>query len=152
MPADESGGAGLTVVVAAAIVDRLAGPTRLLTARRSEPSSWAGWWEFPGGKVEPGEAPVAALHREIAEELGVAIRLGAELPGPATLSGGAVWPIMPGLVMRVWLAEVSAGVPTARDEHDGLRWLDAAQLDEPRWLPGDVPVIAALRPLLAPPG
>ena len=70
------------LVVAAAIVDHLDNPRELLAARRSVPPSLAGRWEFPGGKVEPGEAPLNALEREIDEELGVGLRLGAELVGP----------------------------------------------------------------------
>jgi 8-oxo-dGTP diphosphatase len=138
-----------TLIVAAAIVDSLAAPTRLVSARRVDPPRWAGWWEFPGGKVEPGETPVAALHRELAEELGISVRLGAELPGPVLRDGARAWPIDSGLVMRVWLAEVSEGVPTALDDHDDLRWLGAAELGSVNWLPGNVGVLDAVRHFLA---
>jgi 8-oxo-dGTP diphosphatase len=138
-----------TLVVAAAILDSLALPTRVVSARRIAPPRWAGWWEFPGGKVDTGETPVAALHRELAEEVGVTVRLGAEIPGPARDGDGRVWPIMPGLVMRVWLAEVAEGEPRALDEHDDVRWLGPAELDSVRWLPGNVGILAVVRRLLA---
>jgi 8-oxo-dGTP diphosphatase len=138
-----------TLVVAAAILDSLASPTRVLSARRVAPPRWAGWWEFPGGKVDPGETPVVALHRELSEEVGVSVRLGAEIPGPSADGDGRVWPIMAGLVMRVWLAEVAEGEPRARDEHDEVRWLGPAELDSVRWLPGNVGILAVVRRLLA---
>src|SRR5699024_11350553 len=78
------------LVVAGAIVDDLHRPTELLAARRSAPKSLAGQWEFAGGKVEPGEAPEVALHRELREELGVGVLLGAEIPSAA----GPEWPIL----------------------------------------------------------
>lgn len=81
-------GAPPVLVVAGAILDDLASPRRLLSARRAQPVSLAGRWEFPGGKVEPGEDPVVALHRELHEELGVVVRLGAEVVAPSP-GGGA---------------------------------------------------------------
>ena len=65
---------------------------------------------------------MAALHREILEELGVRVELGREVPGPV----GGAWPLGERYLMRVWLAEVSDGRPQPLEEHDELRWLDLA--------------------------
>ena len=91
--------------------------------------------------MEPGEDPLDALHRELAEELGVRIRVGAEVLPP----GGTVWPIDERLAMRVWLAVVDSGEPTPSGDHDELRWLSADQLFDVGWLPADVALVSALR-------
>src|SRR5918998_697584 len=123
----------MILVVAAVIVDQLTGPARLLAARRTEPPTLAGGWEFPGGKVEPGEDPIAALHRELAEELQITVDLGAEL---SPTDGGA-WPIVPGHEMRLWFAAVTSGTPTPTGSHDKVRWLAVDQLGSIAWLPAD---------------
>ncbi|MFD6091060.1 (deoxy)nucleoside triphosphate pyrophosphohydrolase [Oerskovia sp. NPDC060338] len=128
------------LVVAAAVVDDLATPRLLLAARRSRPIELAGRWEFPGGKVDPGETPVEGLHRELREELGVQVELGAELLGPD--DGG--WIITDRHVMRLWLARVVAGEPEPLVEHDALRWLPAGEWASVDWLDGDVRIVAAL--------
>ncbi len=128
------------LVVAAAIVDDLARPTVLLAARRSRPAELAGRWEFPGGKVDPGEEPLQALHRELAEELGVEVELGAELPGP---DDGA-WIITDRHVLRLWYARITHGEPRPLIEHDEVRWLAVASSPDLDWLEGDVRIVDAL--------
>ncbi|MGW6128838.1 (deoxy)nucleoside triphosphate pyrophosphohydrolase [Cellulomonas sp. NPDC055163] len=128
------------LVVAAAIVDDLDSPRELLAARRSAPASLAGRWEFPGGKVDPGETPEEALHRELREELGVRVGLGHELVGP---DGGA-WRLTDAYVMRLWMAEVVDGVPEPLVEHDALQWLPLGQWTTVPWLDGDVRIVEAL--------
>lgn len=130
------------LVVGAALVDDLNQPSTLLAARRTEPPRLAGGWELPGGKVEPGEDPLAALHRELAEELGVEVELGVEIPGPQGVEAG--WPMLPAHHMRVWLARVVAGQPAPIEDHDELRLLGPGQWLDVAWLPADVPIVHAL--------
>jgi len=128
------------LVVAAILVDDLAAPSRILAARRRTPAALAGFWEFPGGKVEPAEDPVDALHRELAEELQITVELGSELENPA----GGTWPISGEHEMRLWFARINAGVPIATGGHDALRWLTAAQLRDVPWLPADMTIVDVL--------
>ena len=127
------------MVVGAAIVDDLDRPTTLLSARRTEPPDLAGGWELPGGKVEPGEEPLDALHREIREELGVDIEVGDLLAGP--LSGG--WPLGDRYLIQVWLARITRGEPRPLEDHDQLRVLSRAELYAVPWLPADLPIVRA---------
>ena len=134
------------LVVGAAVVDDLARPTRLLAARRTEPSALAGGWELPGGKVDDGEMPLAALHRELREELGVEVRVGPHLPGPLP---GTTWPLGDLYEMLVWFVEVTGGEPAPLEDHDELRWLDASQLYAVPWLPADLPIVRAIEAALS---
>jgi len=133
------------LVVGAAIVNDLARPTTVLAGRRTEPPELAGGWELPGGKVEPGEQPHDALRREIREELGVEIELGAMVEGPV----GGAWPLGDRYVMVVWLARITAGEPRPLEDHDQLRVLTRAELYGVGWLPADLPIVAAVAALMA---
>ncbi|MFN8075978.1 MAG: (deoxy)nucleoside triphosphate pyrophosphohydrolase [Kineosporiaceae bacterium] len=128
-------------VVAAALVDDLQAPRLLLAARRTEPEFLAGGWELPGGKVDPGESDEQALRRELLEELGVEVRLGAALPGPG--ADGA-WPIAGPYRLWVRWAQVEAGEPQPLEGHDELRWLARPQWSQLPWLSTNVAIVAAL--------
>ena len=113
---------------------------RVLAARRTAPAELAGRWELPGGKVEPGETPEAAIVRELREELGVEVRVVGWLAGEA--------PIGATLRLRVAVC-VSADVPQPT-EHDRIRALGPDELDDVDWLEPDRPFLAQLRGLLLP--
>lgn len=134
-------------MVGGAILDSLEEPTRLLSARRTSPPKFAGMWEFPGGKVEAGESAENALHRELREELGIRVRLGAELD--SGLEDG--WPLNPSASMRVWFAEITEGVPAPLEDHDELCWVElgseAQALNLP-WIPADFPIVRSLLEVL----
>jgi 8-oxo-dGTP diphosphatase len=118
-------------VVAAAIVrNRL-----VLAARRVRPVVG---WEFPGGKVEPGETETAALVREICEELGVAVDVGTRL---GEVADGRVRLVL-------YAVELISGEPAAHDDHDALRWLAGAELHEVDWLPIDRRLLDLVREVL----
>lgn len=119
----------MRVVVGAALLD---GAGRVLAARRWRPAGW----EFPGGKVEPGESEAEALVRECREELGITVEVADRL-GPDV-------PVSEGWTLRVWTGRVVDGQPTPH-EHAELRWVPYAELDTLDWLPGDLPAVAALR-------
>src|SRR3982751_4184052 len=107
------------VIVAAVIIT----DGRVLACERTAPPEVAGRWEFPGGKVEPGESDEAALARECAEELAVQIEVGARIGPSVPLAHGRA-------VLRVYAARLLNGdVPQAL-EHAALRWLTADELDE----------------------
>ena len=122
------------IVVAAAII----ADGRVLAARRIAPAELAGGWEFPGGKVEDGETAQAALVRECAEELGIRIRVGERL-GTATDR----------VELHLYAAEIESGIPLPLQDHDKLRWVRPAELDEVGWLPIDRALLETVRPLLS---
>lgn len=119
-------------VVGAAILHHGA----VLAARRTAPPAAAGRWEFPGGKVEPGESPDAALVREIAEELGCTIELTGWLPG--------LVPVGEGQALAVATAKLLTGCPQPA-EHDAVRWLGVDALETVNWLDPDRPFLPHLQ-------
>ncbi len=126
----------LLLVVACALLDQ---DGRVLIAQRPEGKALAGLWEFPGGKVEMGEAPEATLIRELQEELGITVK--EPCLAPLTFASFA-YPyfhlLMPLYVCRRW-----EGVVIAR-EHQALKWVRPNELRNFPMPPADEPLIPAL--------
>jgi 8-oxo-dGTP diphosphatase len=122
-------------LVVAALIVRDDGDV-LITQRR-EDQALPLYWEFPGGKVEPGEAPEAALARELTEELGVSARVGR------------IWDVMfhayPAydVYMLVYRCTITDGTPRAVEVKD-LAWVPPARLRDYNVLPADAPLVARL--------
>jgi 8-oxo-dGTP diphosphatase len=130
----------LVLVAALALVDE---DGRILLTQRPEGKSMAGLWEFPGGKIEPGETPEAALIREIREELGIELRAPCIAPLTfASHSYESFHLLMPLFVCRRWEGEVE---PL---EGQGLAWVRAKKLRDYPMPPADIPLIPVLQDLL----
>jgi 8-oxo-dGTP diphosphatase len=124
------------LVVGAAVVR----DGRVLAARRTTPADVAGRWELPGGKVDPGETPDAALVRELREELGCGVRVDRWLTGEQ--------PIRDTHRLRVALCTLTADEPVPGPDHDLVRWLATDELDDLDWLEPDRPFLPTLREVL----
>lgn len=131
---------GLLLVAACALVDV---DGRVLLAQRPEGKSLAGLWEFPGGKLEPGEMPEDSLIRELREELGISVRKACL--APLTFASHAYEDfhlLMPLYVCRRWEGQVQ-GL-----EGQALKWVKPSMLRDFAMPPADEPLVAALLDLL----
>ena len=126
----------IVLVVACALVDV---DGRILIAQRPEGKNLAGLWEFPGGKLEPGERPEASLIRELSEELGISVKEACL--APLTFASHAYEDfhlLMPLYVCRRW-----EGTPQPR-EGQALKWVRAGKLRDYPMPPADEPLIPHL--------
>ncbi|MGC1563885.1 MAG: 8-oxo-dGTP diphosphatase MutT [Bradyrhizobium sp.] len=130
----------LTLVVACALVDP---DNRVLIAQRPQGKALAGLWEFPGGKLEPGERPEATLIRELHEEIGITVREACL--APLTFASHAYDDfhlLMPLYICRRWEGNVVAR------EGQNLAWVRANKLRDYKMPPADLPLIPHLIDLL----
>jgi mutator protein MutT len=127
---------GVVHVVAAAVTDA---EGRVLIARRPPGKHLAGSWEFPGGKVEPGETRVQALGRELREELGITL-VGPPRPLIRVRHGYSFGEVL----IDMWVVTRYEGEPTGLDGQK-LRWCTQDELAEADLLPADRPIVRALR-------
>jgi 8-oxo-dGTP diphosphatase len=122
--------------VVAAVIEREDGT--VLAGRRASGRASAGLWEFPGGKVERGEDPTAALEREILEELGTTVVCGA-LVDRSTTEVETI-----SVDLACFRVTVVGPLPTASSDHDELRWVAPERLDALDWTKPDLPAVTVL--------
>ncbi|MEA3002616.1 MAG: 8-oxo-dGTP diphosphatase [Sphingomonadales bacterium] len=133
----------MLTVVCAALID---GEGRVLLQQRAPGRAMAGLWEFPGGKVEPGERPEAALVRELEEELGIQVDPAQLAPAAFASADG---PEASGrhMLLLLYLCRIWEGVPRPLDAV-ALKWLRPAEMDGAGMPPADIPLIARLEALI----
>ena len=120
--------------VTAAIIQK---ECQILAARRKPGSHMAGYWEFPGGKIEDGETPEECLHRELKEELNISSKIGPFF-GESCYDYGTKE-----IRLLCYYAEYISGTFILND-HDEIRWLQAHQLLSLKWAPADIPIVEKL--------
>lgn len=130
----------LLLVAAAALVDV---DGRVLICQRPEGKPLAGLWEFPGGKVEPGETPEVCLIRELEEELGIRVAQACLAPFVFASHGYETFH----LLMPLYLCRRWEGAVTNR-HHSAMAWVKPNKLSDYPMPPADAPLIAWLRDLL----
>jgi 8-oxo-dGTP diphosphatase len=111
---------------------------KVLACRRSLDRHLGGLWEFPGGKVEAGEAPESALARELLEELGIVVGVGKRLDATVEWTDGAVTIRLAGFRCVIRSGEIEAL------EHDEIRWCTLDELSGLAWAEADVPLVVEI--------
>ena len=139
-PADMSEGLPTVLVSAVALIDR---DGRVLLAQRPAGKRMAGLWEFPGGKIETGETPEAALIRELGEELG--IDTAESCLAPLTFASHSYDDFH--LLMLVYVCRKWSGTPRPLEGGE-LAWVRAPRLRDYDMPPADIPLIPVLQDLL----
>ena len=126
--------------VVGAIVER---DGAVFATRRNPDRSAGGLWEFPGGKVEVGESPEAALRRELKEELNVDVSVGVFVDQSLSDVGSVR------IELSCYAAEFEGDDPVSSSDHDAMTWVPLTELSSLQWAPGDVPLLEGLPERLA---
>ncbi len=107
---------------------------RVFAAQRREGDMRGGTWEFPGGKIEPGESAPACLARELQEELGIQVDVG-----PLLITVDHTYSDLR-IHLHAFQCEITQGQPRAK-EHQALRWLARQEIEQVDWSPADLPIL-----------
>lgn len=125
-------------VVGAILLREGADGIEVFGARRSLDRHVGGLWEFPGGKVEPGETPQEALARELREELSIDATVGAHVETTRTEQRGVI------IELACYVATLNGAEPSLGPDHDAMAWIGLDALDQYEWTPGGAPVVDGL--------
>ena len=126
------------ITVTAAVIEKDA---KIFAARRGPGKHLEGFWEFPGGKLEPDETPEQCLARELAEEFGIESRVGKFI-------GESIFDYGEKIIRLIaYQVEHLAG-DFQLEDHDEIRWLSHKELDDIMWAPADVPLLEPVKKLL----
>lgn len=117
-------------VVGAVLIDE----DRVFAAKRGPGKAMAGYWEFPGGKIEPGETPEQALKRELVEELSVEVEVLDRIVTSRHETDAAV------INLTTYYCTLSSGAPKL-SEHQEIRWVPRSELHELEWAPADIETV-----------
>jgi len=113
------------------------GGEKVLITRRAAGEKHAGWWEFPGGKIEEGESPESCLHRELMEELGIEASIGEQL-------AVSIFEYATGTIrLLAYRAEIISG-ELCLNVHDDYHWVNVLDLEQYKLLPADKPIAEML--------
>ena len=110
----------------------------VLCAQRGSAGALPGMWEFPGGKIEPGESPREALEREIVEELGCRVRVEEQVTSTTHEYDFGI------VTLTTFFCELVEGEPEL-SEHEAVVWLRPTDLTKLDWAPADVPAVVLIQ-------
>ena len=110
---------------------------KILAARRAPSKHMGGYWEFPGGKIEPDETPEESLVRELAEEMGIIVKVGEHFYTNQHDYGEKQ------IMLSAYFCSLSEGELTLND-HDAIKWCASQELSNLDWAPADIPIVHAL--------
>lgn len=111
---------------------------QIFAAKRGPGRSMAGFWEFPGGKIEPEEGPAQALVRELNEELGIDVEVGDYITTSTHATENAL------IALSTYFCSIRSGEPKTT-EHEEIRWVAPDELDTLEWAPADVETVELVK-------
>jgi len=126
------------ILVTAAVIEK---DGLILAARRGQGKHMEGFWEFPGGKLEPGETPEQCLARELTEEFGIESEVGEFL-------GESVFDYGEKVIKLIAYQVVHLAGEFQLHDHDEIRWLSHGEVHDVEWAPADIPLLELVKHML----